>query len=129
MTTTDPMKKAWSEVAESVSALGNMMRERYRDSDEAARNEASEASEALRTAVDRLVEAGREVGDRVSDVARDDDVKAHAKQTAGSLDQALNATVELISEQVSGLFGRAGKDRADDGSTPPWDPPPAQPSG
>lgn len=103
---TDPMKHAWNEVAEQVSSLGHLLRDRYRHGDEAARAEASEASEELRSAIDRLVAAGREVGDRVSDAARDDDVKAQAKHAAGSLEQALTATVDLISDQLSSLVGR-----------------------
>ena len=109
----DPMKQAWNDVAEGFSTLGRMMKERYQggSGDEpgaaATPGGTSDARAALRDAVDRLVAAGRELGDRAADVARDDDVKAQAKRAAASLNEALSATVDLIGEEVGGLFGRS----------------------
>jgi hypothetical protein len=109
----DPMKQAWNDVAEGFSTLGRMMKERYQGAggDEpgatATGGGTSEARAALRESFDRLVAAGRELGDRAADVARDDDVKEQAKRAAASLNDALSATVDLIGEEVGGLFGRS----------------------
>ena len=53
--------------------------------------------------------AVREVGERAADVARDDDVKAQARQAAASLNDALSATVNMIGEHFGGLFKRPDK--------------------
>ena len=80
----DPMKQAWNDVAEGFSTLGGMMKERYQGAsgdkpgDAATAGGESDAGAALRDAFDRLVAAGRELGDRAADVARDDDVRAQA---------------------------------------------------
>lgn len=113
----DPMKQAWDEVTEHFTALGRMMKERYAGdagdaptaaaASEAVAGGAKDASAALHDAFDKLVAAGREFGDRAADVARDDDVKAEAKRAAASLNDALSATVDLIGEQVGGLFKRS----------------------
>jgi hypothetical protein len=60
----------------------------------------------LRDAFERFVAAGRDVGLRAVDVLRDDDVKAQAKHAAGSLNDALSATVDLIGREVGSLFRR-----------------------
>ena len=46
-------------------------------------------------------------------MARDDDVKAQARQAAASLNDALSATVNMIGEQVGELFKRPAKKVAD----------------
>lgn len=112
----DPMKQAWNDVADGFSALGRMMKERY---DAAGASEAGDTTAAataeteraaFREAFDRLITAGREFGDRAADVARDDEVKAQAKRAAASLNDAVSATVDLIGEQVGGLFHRTKDD-------------------
>jgi hypothetical protein len=109
----DPMKQAWNDVAEGFSTLGRMIKERYQGPTEAepggdaTAGGAPDAGAALREAFDRLVAAGRELGDRAADVARDDDVKAQAKRAASCLNDALSATVDLIGEEVGGLFRRS----------------------
>jgi hypothetical protein len=107
----EPMKQAWNEVAEGFSALGRMIKERYQsaggDDTAAAAGSTQDAGAALRDAFDRLVAAGRELGDRAADVARDDDVKAQAKRAAAALNGALSSTVDLIGEEVGGLFKRS----------------------
>jgi hypothetical protein len=111
--TSDPMKQAWSDVAEGFSTLGRMMKERYQvagdegPEDELRAGAESEAGAALRDAFDRLVAAGREFGDRAADVARDDDVRVQARRAAASLNDALSATVDLIGEEVGGLRRRS----------------------
>jgi hypothetical protein len=109
----DAMRDAWNEVAEQFEALGKMAKGRYQvatsgvadaPETEAAQEAAQEAGNALKEAFDRFVEAGRELGDRATSVARDDEVKAEAKRAAASLNDALAKTVDLITDQVGGLF-------------------------
>lgn len=111
----DPMKQAWNEVADGFSTLGRLMKERYQDAGEeesATAGDTPDAAAALRDAFDRLRIAARDLGDRAADVARDDDVKAQAKRAASSLNDALSATVNLIGDQVGGLFKRSRDDEA-----------------
>lgn len=100
----DPMKQAWNEAADGFAALGRVMKERYRTATGDADAGVDDAE--LRAAFERFVEAGRELTDRVADVATDDDVQAQAKRTATSFEGALTATVDEIAEQVSALFKR-----------------------
>ena len=125
----DPMKQAWSDVELRLSALGQMMKDRYRgaaddEPADAAVGGDHEADAALKRAFDRLVAAVREVGERAADVARDDDVKAQARQAAASLNDALSATVNMIGEHVGGLFKRPGKrvSETTDSAADPTDP-------
>ena len=90
-----------------------MVKERYRGggdepADDAAPtdDDADDREGAFREAVDRMVAAGRDLGDRAADVARDDDVKEQAKQAAATLNDAINVTVNLIGDQVGGFFNR-----------------------
>jgi enamine deaminase RidA (YjgF/YER057c/UK114 family) len=71
----------------------------------------------VRQAFEHVTAAVRELGDRVADVARDDDVKTQARQTASSFDDALSTTVDQIVAQVSGLFGRSNRPPLDDASS------------
>jgi len=110
----EPVKDAWSEVAEGFAKLGGAMKDRYRqESDEgpgdAATSESS-GEEGLREAFERLLAAGRDVGQRSIDVLRDAGVNAQAKDAAASLNDALSATVAMISDEVGQWFGR--NDRA-----------------
>jgi hypothetical protein len=111
------MKQAWNDVAEGFSTLGRMMKERYEGAsgdesgDAVTPVGASDAGPALRDAFDRLVAAGRDLGDRAADIARDDDLRAQAKRAAASLNDALSATVDLIGEEVGGLFSRSKGDQ------------------
>ena len=110
----DPMKQAWNDVEEQFATLGRAMKDRYRgaaegEPDDTDVGDEQDSGAALRLAFERLVAAAREFGDRAGDVARDDDVKAQAKQAAASLNDALSATVNVIGEHVGGLFKRPGK--------------------
>jgi len=105
----DPMKDAWSEVADSFAKLGGAMKGRYHTEEEdvaASEGAAPGGPDKLREAFERLVEAGRDVGQRSIDVLRDADVNAQAKQAAVSLNDALSATVDLIGNEVGRWFGR-----------------------
>jgi hypothetical protein len=104
----DPVKDAWSEVAEGFSNLGQAMKDRYRSTDQEVGSDKSEAEEeGLREAFERFVTAGRDVGQRAVDVVRDADVNAQAKHAATALNDALSATVDMIGREVAGWFGRA----------------------
>jgi hypothetical protein len=105
------MKQAWGDVAEGFSTLGRLMKERYQgtgdDADTAATaGAASDADAAFRQAFERLVAAGRELGARAADVARDDDIRAQAKKATSSLSDALSTTMNFLGEEVGGFFGR-----------------------
>ncbi len=106
----EPMKDAWNEVAEGFAKLGSAMRDRYRSGTEDSPGDADTGTaagvERLREAFERLVEAGRDVGQRSVDVLRDADVNAQAKDAARSLNDALSATVEMIGHEVGAWFGR-----------------------
>jgi hypothetical protein len=107
----DPMKDAWNDVAEGFASLGRSMKERF-EGDETAQSPPAEGTaggQELREAFERLVAAGRDVGQRAVDVLRDDDVKAQARQAATALNDALSATVDLIGREVGGFFGRGDK--------------------
>ena len=114
----EPMKQAWVDLEERFAALGRAMKERFRAAEEGPDEEVdggepeSESGAAVRNAFERLVDAAREFGDRAGDVARDDAVKSQAKQAAGSLNDALSATVNVIGEHVGGLFKRGEKNAA-----------------
>ena len=130
----EPMKDAWNEVAEGFAKLGNVMRDRYRsdtkDAPGAAGNGTEDAPggadigtaagfERLREAFERLVEAGRDVGQRSVDVLRDADVNAQAKDAATSLNEALSATVDVIGREVGQWFGRGETTSTTAGSDAP----------
>ena len=108
----DPMKQAWNDVGEGFSTLGRMMKDRYRGAsgDQPDEDTSGDAGQdplsGLRDAFDHLVAAGRELGDRATDVARDDEVRTQAKRAATLLNDALSATVDLIGDEVGGVFGR-----------------------
>ena len=112
----EPVKDAWSEVADGFAKLGVAMRERYRQEGDDAPSDAAESDVAgaqrLREAFERLVAAGRDVGQRSMDVVRDADVNAQAKDAARALNDALAATVDMIGSEVGQLFGRSDKSSA-----------------
>ena len=105
----EPMKDAWNEVTEGFAKLGSVMRDRYRSGTVDAPGDADAGTaagfERLREAFERLVEAGRDVGQRSVDVLRDADVNAQAKDAARSLNDALSATVDMIGNEVGQWFG------------------------
>ena len=112
----EPVKDAWSEVADGFAKLGAAMRERYRqeadDAPAGAVTSDAVGAERLREAFERLVTAGRDVGQRSIDVLRDADVNAQAKDAARALNDALSATVEMIGNEVGQWFGRSDNSSA-----------------
>lgn len=119
----DSMKQEWGQVAEGFSALGRLMKERYQATAEAGEQAGAEADAAVRDAFHRLADAAREVGDRLGDVVRDDDVKAQAKGAMASFDHAISETVALITSRLNAVFTSEG-DGSEGGGTqqPPSDP-------
>ncbi len=126
----DPMKQAWSEVAEGFAKLGQAMKAASGLGPEPPTDGEpdSAADPGLRDAFERLVAAGRDVGQRAADAVRDVDINAEAKQAASALNDTLAATVDMIGREVSGWFGRTERaDDADVAGTVPDAPPEAQP--
>ena len=113
---TEPMKQAWNEVADGFTSLGKKITDRYHGEPPAPAADTSaqpgaadherDPAGALRDAVERLVVAARDLGDRAVDVVRDEEVKTQAKHAATSLNEAISATVDMIGDQISGLFRR-----------------------
>jgi len=71
----------------------------------------------LRAALDRFLAAGRDLGDRLVGVARAEQVRSQLREATRSLDDALTATVDVVTNRVGGLVRRgddAGDDAGDD---------------
>ncbi|MEO5899801.1 MAG: hypothetical protein ABIR68_06670, partial [Ilumatobacteraceae bacterium] len=105
----DPMKQAWNEVAENFSQLGKVMKHRYQDSSADSAAEADHADAGVRAAFERLLAAGRELGDRIADVVAGDDVRAQARQTGQRLNDAVTTTADTLGEQLRGVYKGAGR--------------------
>ncbi len=102
------MNEAWNDVAEGFSALGGAMKDKLRAADEGPEPgpELVAAGDALRDALDRLIAAASDVGQRTVGIVRDEDVRGRVKSVATSLNEALSATVDLVGREVSALFRR-----------------------
>lgn len=118
----DPVRDAWTEVGAGFSKLGESISAKFKraeDAPSAPTDEPPGSPETpsddpeLRAAFDRFVEAGRELGDRVAGVGRDEEVRTRARDASQKLDDALVATVDLITDRLSGLVGRQGRPPAD----------------
>jgi hypothetical protein len=107
----DPMKQAWNDVAEDFSRLGKVMKDRYQDRAAAGApdTDRADADEGVRAAFERLLAAGREFGERITDVMTGDEVKAQAKQTGQRLNDAMTTTADLLGDQVRGVFKGVGR--------------------
>lgn len=111
----DDVQRAWRDLSDQVGRLGALLRDRATAPAE-PREPTEAATDAMREALDRLVAAGRELGDRVSEIAHDDEVRDTARGTARSLDDALRATVDLIATEID-QFVRSRR-RPDDPDQP-----------
>ena len=111
----DPIKDAWSDVADHFSTFGRTMKERFdREPQPAEPGErGADPTAALREAFEQLIAAGRELGDKVTGIVRDDALKGQARDVGASINQALEATVNQITGEMRSFFK---------GSTPPADP-------
>ena len=118
----DSVKQVWRELADQVGALGTTIQDRLQDagSGDATSDDAdhSEHDAALRDAFEQLVQAGKEFGERLGDVDRDDEVKQRAKAATSSLDAALRATVDLVVGKVGNVV-RTDRHEGDSGTSPP----------
>lgn len=122
----DP-KQTWSEVGDAFAELGRLVRERYKESgaNETTRRMAGDAKAAgdevgdsMRRALDHFVAAARDVGERASELARDETIKTKAKEAGWSLGDALSSTMETIVAELSELFRGDKGDKADRGDDP-----------
>jgi hypothetical protein len=125
--TTEPMKQRWDDVGQSFESLGRVLKARYSAhpaGSEAAGKEppSAEASEeeraALREAFDKLMTAAKDFGDRAAGVARDPEVQSQTKDVAHALSAALSATVEMVGDEVNGLFKRTKGGSSGEGPAP-----------
>lgn len=112
-TDTDPIKDAWSDVADSFSALGRTMKERFDREPEpedpgAAR---TDPSAALREAFEALIAAGRDLGDKVTGITRDEALKGQARQVGTSINQALESTINQITGEMRAFFKGSAPER------------------
>ena len=102
------MNEAWNDLAEGFSALGGAMKHKLRATDEGPEpgGELVAAGDALRDALDRLIAAASDVGQRTVGLVRDEDVRGRVREVATSLEEALSATVDLVGREVAALFRR-----------------------
>jgi hypothetical protein len=133
MTMDERMNEAWTDVAEGFSALGGAMKDKLRGTDEEPEpaGELVAAGDALRDALDRLIAAASDVGQRTVGLVRDEDVRVRVRDVATSLNEALGATVDLVGREVSALFRRPDRPPAAPGGSelPPTTAPGGDPVG
>jgi hypothetical protein len=102
----DPIKDAWSDVADHFSTFGRTMKERFeREPAPAEPNErGTDPTAALREAFEQLIAAGRDLGDKVAGLVRDDALKGEAREVGASINHALEATVNQITGEMRSFF-------------------------
>lgn len=102
----DPIKDAWSDVADSFSALGRTMKERFdRDAEpDQPTARGSDPTAALREAFEQLIAAGRDLGDKFTGITRDEELKGQARNVGTSINQALEATVNQLTGEMRAFF-------------------------
>jgi hypothetical protein len=114
----DETKKAWEEVGAGFTKLGQIISERYRDlGEERARPAAPEqgpVSDAIRRATNELDRAFTSLGDTI----RDDEARAHVRDTGKKLTEALDATFTVVGEEIRKAVGGRKSSGPDD---PPAD--------
>jgi enamine deaminase RidA (YjgF/YER057c/UK114 family) len=108
----DDVTQSWSALGEQMSALRSLLHQRFGGASphEAPKDDAEGATEKIRAALDEVVAATRQLGERIGDVARDDDVRASAKETMASLDDALRTTVDVITERIESVLKPSDRD-------------------
>lgn len=119
----DDVKDSWKALGDQMSALGSLVRQRINEmpdgADEADQSQSQAiasgstvehgATHEIKAALDRVVAATRELGERIGEASRDDEIKANAKETMGSLDSALRATVDFIAAEVDNVVDNVVK--------------------
>lgn len=115
----EPRDAAWNRVSEQFASLGESLRRRYDEEDEADRPEGAvdSVTEALRT----LGDAAERLAGTVGGAIRDPEVQANARSAASSLVDALGLTFSRITDEA-----RRRMERPREGADDPWDaePPP-----
>jgi hypothetical protein len=96
----DQTKKAWDEVGDRFSKLGQMVSERYRRLGEERSPQPTKPDErvtdALRRATDELDRAFTSLGDTL----RDEQAKAQLKDTGQKLGDALKVTFDEVGGEI-----------------------------
>ncbi|MFV0307019.1 MAG: hypothetical protein ACK5OX_04675 [Desertimonas sp.] len=115
----DPIKHAWNDVADSFSALGRSMKDRFErdpDAEHATTGDhGSDPTAALREAFEQLLAAGRDLGDKVTGITRDDRLKGRARSVGTSINHAVEATINQITGEMRSFFkGSTGDDASPD---------------
>ena len=124
----DETKRAWNDVGEGFEKLGRIISERYkelgeqRDSHAAAPNE-SVVGDAIRQATDELDRAFTALGDTL----RNDDARAHVRDTGRKLSEALKVTLTEAGDEIRRAVGSHQSSHPDDPSPPASPEPPAGP--
>lgn len=117
----DPVKQAWNEVSDGFSSLGRLMKDRLgaaESTTESSEQEHERSETAFRAALETVVAAAREFGERAADIVKDPELKAQAKLAIGSLNAALTATADQVGEDVRGLLKRASTKGATEDRAP-----------
>jgi hypothetical protein len=107
---------AWSDVGEQLKTLGSMFKSHYQSHEGEIRVDVvsdDEVKEALRTIGDSVKTALASIGD----VIADQEIRAEARQTAGSFFDALGATFSEFGAEISRRTNQESPDQ------PPTDEP------
>ena len=117
----DPVRQTWAEVGDAFSSLRRIMQERVTGADEApgdagAGRDAPES--ALRSALENIVAAARQLGERANEIVTDPEVKAQTRHAIDSLTAALSATADEVGDDVRGLLKRPGRTTSSDADPP-----------
>jgi hypothetical protein len=96
-------EKVWTEVGERFTALGHLMKDRYRRQ-AAGAGPSRDAEDSMRRLADALDEVFTAAGETVRDPA----VAEEARRAARSLGEALSATFEDVDDGLRDRFRRAG---------------------
>ncbi len=123
----DSMRAAWDDVSDGFTRLGQLIRDRYRESaadddtpatgtvniasattakDSSHEAGTTDAADAFRKVFDKLIDAARELGDRASDITHSEEIRSQARNAAQSLNSALSQTVDSFVDDLSELFDK-----------------------
>jgi hypothetical protein len=117
----DPVRQTWAEVGDAFASLRRIMQERVTGGDgepgdaEAGR-EAPDS--ALRSALENIVAAARQFGERANEIVTDPEVKAQTRHAVDSLTAALSATADEVGADVRGLLKRREPTTSSDADPP-----------
>jgi hypothetical protein len=124
-TMTEPMKQRWEELGLRFEALGRVVKQRYQSAEtapSAERDDACEERAALHEALDKIVTAAQELGERAASIVHDPAVNEQTTLVARSLNEVQTASVDQIGDEVGKLLRRAkgaGSSESHDDQEPP----------